>query len=118
MDLDPARQLLSDLDFGIGGHDATVTLPFGGPVTARIKWGGNVIEDAPGGVEFNRRGPRRLMALQRSSFSEVPRGTTITAPERPGDEPSDWQVDGIEETTRTHFVVKVLPATGMVAGIT
>jgi len=111
VDLDALRGLVTDKSLNILGRAATVTLPFENPVESRIHWMRNLDEDLPAGKSYSALGARRRMAIKRNGFSEIPRGTIIAAPHPIGGEMTDWQVDGIEEVTRAHFVVIVVPET-------
>lgn len=112
MDLEAVRQLASDLDFSLVGITATVQqTPWEQPVESSVIWMGNVAEDVPVGNDYAKLGTRKLMALPRADFSKVPRKTLVTAPETVGAIPRKWQVDSVEDLTRTHFVVIVVPET-------
>lgn len=111
MDLDGVRGLITDKSLEILGRAATVTLPWQNPVESRIHWMRNLQEDSPAGKSYSALGARRVMAIKRNEFSEIPRGTIITAPDPLGSVATNWQVDGIEEVTGSHFVVVVIPET-------
>jgi hypothetical protein len=114
VDLDALRSLVTDLNFEVLGIAATITFDLENPVASRIIWMRNLSEDVPIGKSYSALGARRVMAIKRNGFSEIPRGTIVTAPEKLGSAATDWQVDGTEEVTRSHFVVSVVPETGLV----
>lgn len=116
MDLETIRQLVSDLGFSVAGIPATLQGPWESPLEGRIVWLRNLEEDAPYGTQYAKVGARRRMAIQRDGVTNIPKGSIVTAPEEIGAEATDWQVDGTEEVTRTHFLVAVTPATGLVSG--
>lgn len=95
--------------FDVLGIAATVTIPGETPVTSIGIWLTPLVEEHPAGRDYGRREPRRVMALRRSVFSEVPRGTLVSAPEKAGDTVRAWQVDGMESTEPDHFRVIVIP---------
>lgn len=113
MDLESTRKLVYDRAFDILGLTATITAPYASPVASRAIWMRNLFEDQPVGRDYARLGPRRLMAIRRNGFSEIPRGTIVAVVEKLGAAATNWQVDGIEEVTRGHFVVVVVPETNV-----
>lgn len=80
------------------GVAATVTRP--APDTTPIATTGIWLDEAleeerPYGTDFQRRDPRRLMAIPRADVSTLPRGTLIAAPELAGKVIRTWRVDGL-----------------------
>ena len=103
------RELALDLNFDFAhGTPATITRPDLPPVSTYVIPSRHIFDDAPTGREFEARDPRRLFAVRRDVFTELERGTIINAAERQGGTAIDWQVDGIEETTEDHFMVRVI----------
>lgn len=113
MDLGALRDLVRDVNFDVHGVTAIVALPGEVPVTTTGIWTSALIEDPPIGRNYNRREPRRVMALRRDVFTEVPRGTSVSASERPGGASRDWKVDGLESTEQDHFRVILIPDTAV-----
>jgi hypothetical protein len=68
-------------------------------------------EHRPFGTDFQRREPRRLMAIRRIPGLETfPRGTVITAPELQGGTATDWRVDGFSKPVETdEYRVHLVP---------
>lgn len=111
MDLGPVRALVLDLNFGVHGVLATVTRPAPDnvPIETLGIWLQPVAENFPGGMDFQRREPQRVMALRTDEVPTVPRGTIITAPEKRGDAVQAWRVDGIDRYDADHVRVVVIP---------
>lgn len=99
MDLGPLRTLALELNLAAHGVTATVTRPApdSTPVTTTGIWHTAPLEEQrPVGTDFQRRDPRRVLALPRSALATLPRGTTIVAPETIGGDDKTWTVDGLE----------------------
>lgn len=100
MDLGPLRTLACEVIQAAHGVAATVTRPApdGTPVSTTGLWLTTPLEELrPHGLDFQRREPRRVMALPRRTFDSVPRGSLVSAPERLDGTPTDWRVDGIDQ---------------------
>jgi len=110
MDLGALRALALDLNLAAHGVDMVVTLPGAAGIETRGIWVTTIAEDMPGGGDFQRREPRRVMALSRADVATVPRGTVIYGPEKGGDEeePRYWRVDGTERVEADHTRVIVV----------
>lgn len=110
MDFGSLRALALDLNFSAHGVDAVVTRPAPDdePVETRGIWITPLTEDAPVNAAFARREPRRILALKRSEVPTVPRGTGIQAPEKAGDDPVGWRVDGMDRIEADHQRVIVV----------
>ena len=78
------------------------------PVTTHGIWQPDLIEDKPVGRDFNRQEPRQVMALKRSEFATIARGTLVEAPPKSGGAEVEWQVDGHEKQTDDwHHVILI-----------
>ena len=88
---------------------ATVTPPNSSAITTTGVWSVPTLPDTPAAAAFNRGEIRRVMALKRADVPTVPRGTLISAPEKPGGTASTWRVDGIELVEADHRKVIVIP---------
>jgi hypothetical protein len=111
VDFGPLRELVLEVNFAIHGAAATVTPPGGPAVAGSTILLESIEEEAPTGREYMRREPRRVMALQRDEFAEIPRGTVIVAPETIGGTPRSWQVDSTDATLAYYFRLIVIPKT-------
>lgn len=111
MTLDPLRELVADKSAALLGVTATVEIPYEDPITTTITWGPEFPEEQPVGREYERREPKRVMAIRRSVVPEIPRETVITAAQSVGETAKEWQVDGIDRVTRSHFHVIVSQVT-------
>lgn len=111
----PLGELVTELNFTLAPHkvDATVTRPAPNdtPVSTTGIWQRSLFEDQPVGSEFSSREPRRVIALRRDVLPELERGTLISAPEKPGGTPVDWQVDKIESLEPHYYVAAVIKKT-------
>ena len=110
MDLGPLRALALEVNLQAHGVDITVTRP--APDNTPIEgikgiWLTPITEELPDRMDFQRREPRRVMALRRTDVPAVPRGTLIVAPEKSGDDPRPWRVDSLDrsDADKTHVVV-------------
>lgn len=113
MDLGPLRTLASSLTQSVLGVAATVTRPAPDdtPVVTTGIWTTAPLDEArPFGVDFQRRDPRRVLALPRRTLATVPRGTTISAPEMPGGTAQTWVVDGLDTIDADTIRVVVVPS--------
>lgn len=111
MDLGPLRALTLQLNLQAHGVDVTVTRPAPDdtPITTRGIWLTTETQDMPIATDFQRRDPRRVMALSRAAVPTVPRGTEIEAPEKAGDALQTWRVDGLDSLQADHVRVVVIP---------
>ena len=62
-----------------------------------------VAESVPYGTDFQRREPRRVLAVKRADVVTLPRGTVITAPEKLGGADKTWRVDGLEREIDAYY---------------
>lgn len=110
MDFGGLRALVLDLNFTTHGVPATVTRPFPDetPIVTRGIWLTPITENAPGGTDFQRREPYRVMALSRAEIPTIPRGSLIDAPEKSGDATQTWRVDGYERQEADQHRVVVI----------
>jgi hypothetical protein len=94
----PLEPLLSA--FGV---PATVTrpVPDDAPITTTGIWLQPLEETRPVGADFQRRDPRKVLALPRSAVPTLPRATLIDAPEELGGAVKTWRVDGFERATES-----------------
>ena len=109
MSVGPLRALTLDLNFDWFGVPATVTRPDDEtPIATTVLWLTHEPYSVPGGVDFQRQEPQRVMAVRRDEVLTVPRGTRITAPATPGDDDAGWIVDGLERQEADHNRVFVV----------
>lgn len=111
MELGALCDLVLDVNFDLQGVPATVTLPGQAAIDTRVFLLGKLMEDNPVGKDFERREPRRVIAIKRDVVANVPRGTIIVAPEKPGGTERSWQIDGMQSTERDHYRIIVIPET-------
>ena len=109
MDFGPLRALALELNLSAHGVDVVVTRPGAAGIETRGVWLTTITEDLPVG-DFQRREPRRVMALSRAAVATIPRGTVIVGPEKAGADEADrwWRVDGIERVEADHHRVTVV----------
>lgn len=110
MDLGPLRALVRDLNFAAHGFPITVTRPYPDDeeIETRGIWVLPLTVDTPGGIEFTRRDPQRVLALRKDEVPTVPRGTVVLAPEYSGGEDRRWRVEGPERIEADHVRVLVV----------
>lgn len=114
MDLAPLRILAGTLTKVTFGVSATVTRPAPdhAPVTATVIWVSAPKDEAqPFGSDLSRRGPRRVLAIDRSELDSVPRGTLIVTTEQAGGATKTWRVDGVERVTPAFLYLIVVAHT-------
>src|SRR6185369_6164730 len=113
MDVDALRAQAQTVMFDTIGVDITITrpVPDDTPIAAIGIWMDQPPDESrPIGTDFQRREPRRLMAIIRTaSLTSLPRGTVISAPELQGGTPNDWRMDGFSRPAevdefRVHLV--------------
>ena len=92
MDLRPPLTLAMDA-FSV---PAVVTLKFQNPVSTRGIWGTSEADEFEVGGEYQRRAPKRIMAISKTDVPTVPRGTKIVAPEREGGTTKNWEVEEVD----------------------
>jgi hypothetical protein len=109
MDLGSLRDLALELNLAAHGVEVLVTLEGAAGIETRGIWMTPISEDLPVAGEFQRREPRRVMALSRLELPSVPKGTVIQAPPKHGDNLEYWRVDGTERTEADHVRVYVIP---------
>jgi hypothetical protein len=99
MDLGGLRALALDLNVSAHGVDATVTRPApdNAPIQTRGIWVTTPLEEPRAyGTDFQRREPRRVLALARSAVPTLPRGTTVVAAETIDGTVKTFRVDGLD----------------------
>lgn len=83
------------------------------PIATTVLWPSALPlqEDFAYGVDFSRKGPRRVMAISRVDVPTLPIGSAVVAPEQPGGSNVTWRVDGIErvEADTWRAIVMVAP---------
>ena len=99
------RERVVSRSFALFGVPITVTLPDSEPIATRGIWLTPETEEVPFGASYQRREPKRVMALKKSDVPTVPRGTQIVAPEKDGDEMKRWRVDSFELAEPEHHRV-------------
>src|SRR5688572_18387890 len=92
------------------GVPATVTRPAPDttPIATTRVWLPALEEPQPYGTDFQRREPRRRLALPRSVLPTLPRGTSVAAPEIAGAAVKTWTVDGLERAVDPDFWFPIL----------
>jgi len=95
------------------GVPATVTRPApdNTPVETTGVWVSSLEEARPVGTDFQRRDPRRVMALPRDVLSTLPRGTMVVAAEELGGVVKTWKVDGLDRVVEADCWRGILVAT-------
>lgn len=95
------------------GVPATLTPVGGSPVSVTAIWAGSPsFDENPVGHEFNRRQPRKVISIAKSStVLSIPRGSVIVTSEKEGGEPVTWQVDNTELEDADHFRLLVIRQT-------
>jgi len=99
MDLGSLRALALDLTSAAHGVAATVTRPApdNAPIVTRGVWITIPLEEPrPYGSDFQRREPRRVLALPKADVATLPRGSIIVALDRVGGTIKVWRVDGLD----------------------
>ena len=111
MDFGALRTLVRDLNFTVHGVPITVSRPTLDevPVATRGIWVLPQTDGMPGGNDFQRHEPVRVMAISRDAISSVPRGTVILAPERAGTFERQWRVEGVDRIEADHVRVVLVP---------
>jgi hypothetical protein len=111
MELVAVRDLVRDANFMAHGVDVLVTLVGEVPIETRGIWLTPFQDDPPSGSVFTRREPIRVLGLRRDEVPEVPKGAVILAPEKSGDTPEYWIVDGHDRQEAHHqrLIVRRLP---------
>ena len=95
------RALVLSLNQSTHGVPATITrvAPAStAPIATTVIWPSAVPlqEDQPYGVDFSRKGPRRVMAIPRVDVDSLPAGSIIVAPEQPDGANKTWRVEVME----------------------
>lgn len=113
MSFGPSRALVFSLNQSAFGVPATITRPApnDAAIATSVVWVTPTTEDMPGGMEFQRREPKRVCAVSLADVPTVPEKTRIEAPESEGGPIRTWQVDGRERTEVDHVRVWVIPIT-------
>lgn len=94
------------------GVAITVTRP--SPSTGSVAttgiWISPLVEVRPFGTELQRRDPRQVLAVLRTAaLPELPRGTTILAPDQAGAAVRTWRVDGYDRVEVDELRVILVP---------
>jgi hypothetical protein len=116
MDMTAVRALAQTVAASTHGVDLTVTVPGGSPV-ARLKadglggiWLQHADEAMPVGRDFQRREPRRLMAIPLdATLSDVPRGSLVVAAPRGTSATRTWRVETVDRFDADQIRVIVAP---------
>jgi hypothetical protein len=111
VDLAALRSLVREVNFGVHGVAAVVTVPDGEPVATSVIWLTPASDSAPIGATFQRADPQRRMAIRRDDVPVLPRGTIVEVTEHLRDETASWSVDSIESVRPDHYKVVVVPIT-------
>lgn len=116
MSFGPVRALVLTLNQSVHGVPATVTRVAPAsttPITTTVLWPSAppLQEDPAYGVDFSRKGPRRVMAISRVDVPTLPIGSTVVAPEQPDGANVTWRVDGLEriEANTWRAIVMLAP---------
>lgn len=100
MNFDTARTAAVDVNFDVYGVTATVTRPspLDTPVSCTVILRVEQIDERrPFGSDFQKREARRVMSFRKEDFAtQLPRGTSVVAPERKGGTDKTWVVETIE----------------------
>jgi len=111
MNLGALKTLVRDLNFECHGVPISVKRPLDEvPIVTRGIWVLPQTESLPGGTDFQRHEPVRVLAISRDAISSVPRGTVILAPERAGTLDRSWRVEGVDRMEADHVRVVLVPA--------
>ncbi len=112
MDLTSLRAIAQDVGFAAFGVPATVTRPAPdntSVVTTAVWLPEPLDETRPAGTDFQRREPRKVLALRRGdSLPTMPRGTIVAAPEISGGAAKNWRVDELDRTLPDEWRVIVV----------
>lgn len=95
------------------GVDGTFTNPGGDPVDVTVVWVAPLDAEAPGGADFKRVAPKRLMSISRAEVSEIQLKAVVDVPEEEGGAARQWQVDGFDRVEYDNFTVLVRDITGL-----
>lgn len=102
------RALVLETNLAEHGVDVIVTPTGADAIATRGIWLTPAPEDSPIGLDFQRREPRRVIALSREAVPTLPRGSYLEAPEQDGGTIRTWRVDGIERDEADHRRVVVI----------
>lgn len=105
---DGLRDFQRDLNFSVHGVAATVQPPHEPAVATTVIWLPTEALDAPVGADLQRVTEYRVLALRRDQVPKAPRGTTVEAPESPGESNKRWIVDGYVRLEAGHHRVTVI----------
>lgn len=115
MDVDTLRAFAQGVHFDTVGVPIVVTRPSPDdtPVSTTGIWLVQPLDETrPVGTDFQRRDPRKALAIKRdATLPTLPRGTLITAPETIGGVIKTWQVDGFDrpaEVDEWRAIVKLI----------
>jgi hypothetical protein len=98
MDITALRSLALDVAMATLAVPAIVTPDGGLAVHTTAIWVATVEEQLPVGRDFQRREPRRILALPVADVPSVPRGSVIVAPAPGGTVARTWVVDGVDRS--------------------
>ena len=109
MDFNALRSLAFTAQRAILGVVVTVASPGADPVVTRGIWLPEVDETYPAGRDFQRRDPRRILALPVAVVGIPARGATVVAPAPGGTENRSWKVDGVDQVDGDQVRVQLTP---------
>jgi len=96
------------------GLPITVTrsVPGASPVATTGAWLAPLLDEAlPAGTDLQRREPRRVMAVSRTSeLASLPRNSLVSAPEELGGPAVLWRVDSLYRAEYDHWRVVLVAA--------
>lgn len=96
------------------GLPVTVTRPApdASPVTTTGVWLAPLLDESlPAGTDLQRREPRRVMAVSRTSeLASMKRNSLISAPEELGGTAVLWRVDSLDRVEHDHWRVVLVAA--------
>lgn len=96
MDALAIRALVVDRQFQAHGVAITVTPVGGAAIQTRGIWLTPAMEDVPRSADFQRREPRRILALPRAAVPSLPVKSDVLAPDVSGGAVKAWKVDGFD----------------------
>lgn len=105
------RALVRSTNQAAHGVPVTITRPApeNVPVTTTGVWLPPLTEDYPTGSDFQRRDPRKVLAIPRTAtLTHIPRGSIVLAPELSTDSATAWRVDGLADHVQADEIRVVL----------
>ncbi|OFW05652.1 MAG: hypothetical protein A3H96_11365 [Acidobacteria bacterium RIFCSPLOWO2_02_FULL_67_36] len=112
MDIAAIRGLALQVSRDLYGVAATITPPGDEAIAATGVWLPPLVDEMPVGRDFQRREPRRVMALFICQVGDsLPRGTTVVAAEYGASVARAWKVDRLAEPQNPEQIrVILIPA--------